>query len=135
MINSRNLDDLTPDTKAKAKALIAGCLLEGIDLIVTSTYRDYASQGALYDQGRKTIGKIVTNAKPGYSFHNHRVAFDVVPVVAGKAIWDDARLWSRIGAVGALAGLEWGGLWKFKDKPHFQNTGGHSIDDFLREHA
>ena len=127
MINSRSLDDLTPETKAKAKALAAGCLLEGIDIIFTSTHRDDESQNALYAQGRTKPGKIVTNAAGGTSYHNYRVAFDVVPVVNGKAIWDDGKLWARIGAVGKLAGLEWGGEWKFKDKPHFQNTGGLSI--------
>ena len=131
MINSRSIDDLTPETQGKAKALVAGCLLEGIDLIVTSTYRDFEAQAALYALGRKTLGKVITNADAGHSFHNWRVALDVVPVLNGKAIWGDDRLWARVGAVGALAGLEWGGLWRFTDKPHFQNTGGVSIAQFL----
>ncbi len=131
MINSRSLDDLTLETRDKAKALIAGCLLEGIDLIVTSTYRDNESQTALYAQGRTAPGKRVTKAQPGHSFHNWRVALDVVPVVNGKAIWSDDKLWERIGAVGELAGLEWGGNWDFTDKPHFQNTGGVTIAQFM----
>ena len=131
MINSRSLDDLTPGTREKAKALIAGCLLDGIALLITSTYRDNASQAALYAQGRSTPGHRVTKAKAGHSFHNHRVAFDVVPLVNGKAVWSDGSLWARIGAVGDLAGLEWGGNWDFEDKPHFQNTGGVTIAQFI----
>lgn len=135
MINSRNLDELTPETRDKAKALLAWCLLEGIDLLVTSTYRDDESQAALYAQGRTSIGHVVTNAKPGHSYHNWRVALDVVPVVAGKAIWNDNRLWARIGKIGVQVGLEWGGNWKFQDKPHFQNTGGVTIAQLLANRA
>jgi len=128
------LDDLTPDTRDKAKALIAGCLLEGIDIVVTSTYRDFESQAALYAQGRTTPGARVTKAGPGKSFHNYRVALDVVPIVNGKAIWNDDDLWARVGAVGELADLEWGGSWpRFVDKPHFQNTGGKTIAEFMAE--
>ena len=131
MTNSRNLDDLTRETRDKAKALIAGCLLEGIDIIVTSTFRDAESQAALYAQGRTTPGRKVTKAKPGHSFHNWRVAFDVVPIVNGKAVWNDLKVWQRIGAVGELAGLEWGGSWEFTDMPHFQSAGGVTIAQFL----
>ena len=134
MINSRKLDDLNAETRDMAEALIAGCLLEGVDLIVTSTYRDNESQAALYAQGRTKPGNKVTRAGPGRSFHNYRVALDVVPVVNGKAVWNDNKLWSRIGDIGESAGLEWGGAWSgFVDKPHFQNTGGRSIDVFSRE--
>ena len=133
MINSRSLDELTADTRDKAKALLAACLLDGIDLIVTSTYRDLESQAALYAQGRTAPGNRVTKAGPGRSFHNWRVAFDVVPVVNGKAIWDDVNLWTRIGKIGESIGLEWGGSWEFMDRPHFQNTGGKTIAQFMKE--
>ncbi len=131
MINSRSLDDLTPVVREKAKAFVAGCLLEGVDVLITSTYRDYASQAALYAQGRTEPGKIITRAMPGYSFHQHRVAFDFVPIVNGKPEWGDENLWAKCGAVGALAGLEWGGKWKFTDKPHMQDTGGVTIAQFI----
>ena len=133
-MNSRSLDELTPETRDKAKALIAGCLLEGIDIIVTSTYRSNESQAELYAQGRTTSGARVTNAGPGKSYHNYRVAFDVVPIVNGKAVWNDDDLWERVGAVGELADLEWGGSWtRFVDKPHFQNTGGLTIAQFMAQ--
>jgi peptidoglycan LD-endopeptidase CwlK len=133
MINSRKLEDLTPDTQEKCKAFIAGCLLEGIDVIITSTYRDNDSQASLYAQGRTKPGAIVTKAPAGYSFHNYRVAFDFVPIKDGKALWNDSRLWQICGDVADKADLEWGGNWKFQDKPHCQNTGGKTIQDFLKE--
>lgn len=130
MINSRSLDDLIPQAKERIEALIEKCKDVGIDLIVTSTYRDMESQQALYDQGRLTPGKIVTNAQPGHSFHNFRCAADVVPVVGGKAIWDDGELWQRIGAIGEACGLEWAGRWyTFKELAHFQYTGGMTIGE------
>ena len=129
MVNSRNIDDLMPETAAKCRALIEACKQDNIDLIVTSTYRDFASQNALYAQGRtpesKARGeKVVTNAKAGQSFHNFRVAFDVCPIVNGKASWNDMSLWARIGAHGKKAGLEWAGDWtKFREYAHFQEPG------------
>lgn len=132
MINSRKLEDLLPVVQEKVSAFLAACDAERIDLIVTSTYRDEASQDALYAQGRTSIGKIVTNAKAGHSFHNFRCAVDVVPIRNGKAVWStsgqDGLLWNRIGEIGESVGLEWAGRWKsFKEFAHFQYTAGHTL--------
>lgn len=44
-----------------------------------------------------------------------------VPVLDGKAIWNDEILWGKVGALGESVGLEWGGRWaRFPDRPHFQ---------------
>jgi peptidoglycan L-alanyl-D-glutamate endopeptidase CwlK len=128
MINSRNLDDLAPPAKQRALAFIAAASAKGIDLLVTSTYRDAESQDALYAQGRSTPGNVVTRAKAGQSWHNWRCALDVVPLVNGKAIWDDQALWKQVGEIGKSCGLEWAGDWKtFKEYPHFQYTGGLTL--------
>lgn len=133
MINSRKLDDLTPDTRAKAEAFLAACEAEGIDLLVTSTYRDHDSQAAIYAQGRTKPGKIVTNARPGWSWHNWRCALDVVPLRGGKPVWGtsgpDAALWRRIGELGEAAGLEWAGRWTglLREMAHFQNSQGMTL--------
>ena len=97
MINSRNLDDLVPPAKQRAEAFIAAAKARNIDLLVTSTYRDNESQDALYAQGRTAPGNIVTRAKAGQSWHNWRCALDVVPLVNGKAIWDDQAMWKQVG--------------------------------------
>ena len=128
MINSRNLDDLAPPVKQRAEAFIAAAKAKGIDLLVTSTYRDNESQDALYAQGRTTPGNVVTKAKAGQSWHNWRCALDVVPLVNGKAIWDDPALWKQVGEIGKSCGLEWAGDWvTFKEFPHFQYTGGMTL--------
>lgn len=132
MINSRKLDDLHPLVEYKATRLLGLAAEAGIDLLITSTYRDHESQDALYARGRTSPGPRVTNAAGGQSFHNHRIAFDVVPLRHGKPVWgtkgDDLLLWQNIGRLGELIGLEWGGRWKtFKDFPHFQYTGGRDL--------
>lgn len=128
MINSRSLDDLIPPAKQRVLLFIEAAKSKGIDLLVTSTYRDSESQAALFAQGRTAPGKIVTNANAGQSFHNWRCAVDVVPLVNGKAIWDDNALWLQIGKIGESCGLEWAGRWTtFKEMPHFQYTGGLTI--------
>lgn len=127
MVNSRKVSDLLPVVQAKAKAFIAKAKAAGIDVILTSTYRDRESQAALYNQGRTAPGRIVTNARPGQSYHQYRVAFDFVPVVNGKAAWNDLALFRRLGEMGESLGLEWGGRWKFRDLPHLQYTGGLTL--------
>jgi len=133
MINSRKLEDLHPKVKLMCEQFISECKLHNIDVIITSTYRDGASQDALYAQGRTTPGKKVTNAKAGQSFHNWRVAFDFVPIVGGKAIWNDNALWTKCGEIAESIGLEWAGRWKkFKEMAHCQFTGGLTLQDFQK---
>jgi peptidoglycan L-alanyl-D-glutamate endopeptidase CwlK len=129
MINSRSLDELISPAKMRVEKFIELCKENQIDLLVTSTYRDFESQTALYNQGRKTEGKIVTNANAGDSFHNYRCAVDVVPLLNGKPEWDGSNsIWAKVGALGKEAGLEWAGDWhKFKELAHFQYTGGKTI--------
>lgn len=130
MINSRNLDDLLPKVKSMAQEFIDECANQNIDVLITSTYRDIESQNALYDQGRTTKGKIVTNAKGGQSFHNWKCAFDFVPIVNGKAQWNDLTTFKRCGAIAKNVGLEWAGNWKtFPELAHCQYTGGLTISD------
>ena len=124
MINSRNLQDLDPEAREICEAQLAECHVNGIELIVTSTWRDMEAQTALYAIGRtiQLERRAVTNAKGGQSWHNYRAAWDVVPVVGGKPIWDATDpLWKEVIRIGKAAGAEAGAEWKtFKDPPHFQ---------------
>jgi peptidoglycan L-alanyl-D-glutamate endopeptidase CwlK len=136
MITSRDPKDLLPRTASKVNDLIKACKAVGIDLLVTSTFRDAEAQDALYAKGRTAPGAKVTNVKGGDSFHQYRIAVDVVPIIGGKCIWDDLSLWARIGTIGTQCGLEWGGYWKsFNDKPHFQDLAGYSLDQYKRGEA
>lgn len=131
MINSRKIEDLNPKVATKCDQFIKACAKQGIDVLITSTYRDAESQNALYAQGRTAPGKKVTNAKGGQSFHNWKVAFDFVPLVNGKAMWSDTALFTKCGEIAESVGLEWAGRWvKFKELAHCQYTGGLTLHDF-----
>jgi peptidoglycan L-alanyl-D-glutamate endopeptidase CwlK len=92
---------------------------QGVKLRITSGLRTYAEQNELYAKGRTSSGSVVTNAKGGQSNHNFGLAFDVVPIVNGKATYNYD--WDRIGRIGKSVGLSWGGDWaSFKDRPHFE---------------
>ena len=123
MINSRDIKELHPYVQGLCRKFIAECKKQGIDVLVTSTYRDKESQAAIYAQGRTKPGRIVTKAKAGQSWHNFRLAFDFVPIVNGKAVWNDARLFKRCRAIGESLGLE--GL-DF-EMAHLQARGGLTI--------
>ncbi len=131
MISSRKLEDLYPRVKERAEQFIYTCAEQGIDVIIVSTYRDEEAQAALYAQGRTSDGKRCTNAKPGWSWHNWRCAFDFVPIVNGKARWDDIHTFKRCGLIAESLGLEWAGRWEtFKEMGHCQYTGGLTLADF-----
>jgi peptidoglycan L-alanyl-D-glutamate endopeptidase CwlK len=134
MINSRRIQDLHPKVATMAMLFVEECRHEGIDLLVTSTYRDMESQAALFAQGRTTPGKIVTKARPGQSFHNYKVALDVVPLRFGKPVWNTSDpIWAEVVRIGKACGFEWAGDWKsFKEYAHFQYTGGLTLADFQK---
>lgn len=133
MINSRKIEDLNPRVAELCKAFIAECDKAGIDVIITSTYRDNESQNALYAQGRTLAGKKVTNAKAGQSYHNYRIAFDFCPIVNGKADWNNVANFTKCGEIAEQIGLEWAGRWKsFKELAHCQFTGGLTIEDLQK---
>lgn len=126
---SRKIMDLHPNLRPLAERFLDACHAAEIEVIITCTWRSMAEQAALYAVGRTAPGKIVTNARPGESRHNAMLngkpaaeAFDVVPIRAGKAIWDaQDPAWQTVGRIGLDLGLEWGGQWtRFREYPHFQ---------------
>jgi len=128
VISSRKIEDLDPKVAELCHRFIDACKTQGIDILITSTYRDFESQAALYAQGRTAPGKIVTNAKPGQSWHNWKCAFDFAPIVNGKIPWADASLFTKCGIIAESVGLEWAGRWKsFKELAHCQFTNGRTL--------
>lgn len=122
--------ELLPLVQQKLKEHKELCAKHGLFFNVTSTYRTIEDQDVLYKQGRENGGNIVTNAKGGQSYHNWRVAYDVVPILNGKNTYDEAVL-RAIGYFGTQVGLEWGGDFKtFPDLPHFQLSLGYATSDF-----
>lgn len=121
MIDSRKIEDLTPRMQVLCKSFIASCKAAGISVIITSTLRDNEKQAELYAKGRTTPGPKVTNANAGQSVHNFAEAFDFVPLVNGKADYNDLEKFKKCGAIGKSLGLRWGGdFTSIKDMPHFE---------------
>lgn len=127
----KKLQGVHPVVAAKARQLIEEAYREGINVIITQGLRTVEEQNALYAQGRTKPGKIVTNAKGGYSYHNFGLAFDFAILNPdGSVSWNVDEKWKRVAQIGKSLGLEWGGDWKdFKDYPHFQYTFGLSLAD------
>jgi len=106
---------------------------QGVSVEVISGLRSWQAQAALYAQGRTKPGPIVTNAKPGSSWHNYGLAIDLGLFKAGKYLDSSSptqadKLYAEIGKIAAKHGIEWGGSWvKFKDTPHFQVTFGKTL--------
>lgn len=113
------------------------------------TLRTFAEQDALFAQGRTRLfdanGKrlgVVTQAKGGQSIHNYGLALDIVLLVDKdkngtfeSASWDDktdfdgdrTADWMEVVNIFKKNGWTWGGDWtKFKDKPHFEKSFGHT---------
>lgn len=134
--DSRSIDDLDPRVAAQCRAHMAACAQAGIPIKLTFTFRSFETQDALYAQGRTKPGKIVTKAKGGQSLHNYKLAYDGVPIaLLALPNWGDTpehqketdRIWALYGKLAEQQGLEWGGRWKFKDRPHCQNTFGLTL--------
>lgn len=118
--SEKTIATLLPELRPLARALVQKAAATGIDIRVISGLRTYAEQDALYAQGRTAPGKIVTNARAGYSNHNFGIAFDV-GVFEGNQYLPESPKYAAVGALGRDLGLEWGGNWStFVDQPHFQ---------------
>ncbi|MGJ1420760.1 RHS repeat-associated core domain-containing protein [Sphingobacterium spiritivorum] len=129
VVSDKRIQGLHPAIRMQATDFIkeANANSSSTMIRVADGFRTYAEQDALYAQGRTASGSIVTKAKGGYSNHNFGLAFDIVGVTKGKT---DYNLdWKSLSTLGKSKGLEWGGDWKFKDMPHFQNMFGNGMKD------
>lgn len=108
---------------------------QGIQIRVVQSLRSWKEQAALYAEGRDANGsvvdesKVVTNAKPGTSWHNFGLAVDVAPFNEGIPDWNvNHPVWKQIVSAGESVGLTSGSGWRtFPDWPHFQMTGSYPV--------
>ena len=95
--------------------------------------RTWEEQAKIYAQGRTAPGKVVTNARPGYSNHNYGIAVDMGVFENGKYLDGSnpgkAEAFHREAAkIAEKYNIEWGGSWKsFKDYPHFEYRTGKTL--------
>ena len=137
----RDVEQLKPEIREKAKKLLYLCNREGIRVMVSETLRTPEVQKAYFAQGRKPlaevnrlrkeaglweIGEAEASQKVTWirtSKHIDGLAIDVVPLKPdGKPDWNASwAVWEAIGRLGEEAGLNWGGRWKgHTDCPHFE---------------
>ena len=119
--SAANIATLRPDAQIKAREWLLKCLEVGINVKIITGNRTYQEQAALYAKGRTAPGPKVTNAPPGYSWHNFGVGWDFVVFDAkGQPQWE-SPLMEKCGRIAESLGLEWGGSWtSFQDIPHIQ---------------
>ncbi|MGE7904855.1 peptidoglycan-binding protein [Peribacillus sp. NPDC094092] len=131
---------MNPVVKASALEMVERAYTEGIAVQISAGHRSMEEQAELYGRGRaysyngknySNVAKsIVTNAKPGQSYHNYGLAIDffIVSDDGKRAIWTVDSKWQRVAAIGKDLGFKWGGDWSsFKDYPHLEMTGGLSF--------
>jgi peptidoglycan L-alanyl-D-glutamate endopeptidase CwlK len=123
-ISEAHLADVHPELARRIRQLANKCLANGTIIRVTCGVRNWADQDDLYAQGRSEPGKIVTDARGGWSAHNFGYAVDIVPAdpafPAFVPDWNamDPR-WKMVLLVAKSCGLAEGAQWRtFPDKPH-----------------
>lgn len=108
-------------------------LAQGITIRVIQALRSWDMQQELWQQGRDINGnvidksKVVTDAPPGYSYHEFGLAVDVAPFdSSGKPIWNYAvspgkEQWAAIVSVAPEIQLFSGACFHaITDRPHWQ---------------
>lgn len=109
---------LHPKVQPLARLLIQKAAAQDMHFKITSGFRTYEEQDALYEQGRSKPGVIVTNARGGFSSHNFATAFDVTLFKGTEPVWDSVK-YVLLGSMGKQLGLSWGGDWSKPDEPHY----------------
>ena len=135
-ITEERIQKLHPSLRLEMKKIIDECNLNlkgRAQVRISHGLRTFAEQEALYNQGRTTPGKKVTNAKAGQSVHNYASAVDIVLIIDGKtASWNILKDWDYDGIadwdecvkIFAKYHYSWGGSWQsFKDFSHFEKIG------------
>jgi peptidoglycan LD-endopeptidase CwlK len=108
-------------------------------VVVIETIRQLVTQMAYYARGRMDtddvrsmfyaaklweLSDMEAKQKVTWTLKSKHIdgqAIDIAPIRNGRVWWGapDA-VWQRMGEIGKLNGLAWGGDWKNKDTPHFE---------------
>ena len=112
----------------------------GVDrVMIVETLRDLSTQMAYYARGRMVvsdvqamyaaaglwkIGESESRQKTTWTLdskHLRGEAIDIAPVKRGHVWWAAAHeVWERMGVIGEMHCLKWGGRWQHADGPHFE---------------
>lgn len=108
-------------------AALNTCHSQGLNVFLFEGLRTDDRQLWLYSQGRSSPGKIVTNAKPGDSWHRYGLAGDLVfRLKNGQWVWDGD--YEAVGKIMTAAGFYWGKHFPhFPELDHFEMTFGLTL--------
>lgn len=126
----RDLKELLPSAQTACKLFMGECKRQGLNVLITETYRSQARQDYLYAQGRTRPGKKVTWTKN--SRHTSRRAWDICKNVKGGE-YSDTEFFRKCGKVAEKLGIIWGGTWQSPDMPHFEIPTGWKGDVDMEE--
>ena len=132
------LELVAPSLAAKIRQVAEMMELASEPVRTIAGFRAWMAQERLWAQGRTQAGPIVTDARPGASWHEFGMAVDLGIIrLLGEPGWaPDDPAWQKLGNVGKTVGLFWGGDFVHNpDRPHFQLTGRFPIspDDEVRQ--
>ena len=120
-------DLIYPPFMEKVQAMLAELQQNGTEFWAISGFRTGGEQMALWTQGRTRPGPIVTYAKAMESAHNFGIAVDLCRdgFIERKGLQPDWRpdSYTPLQAACKKYDLEWGGNWRFPDRPHVQLPG------------
>ena len=145
------LSQLDLEFAAVVRKVLAACEVKGITMCPNSAARSPWEQAKLWRQSRSAgqiqaaqqqmrneaaswladvmdevgpqNGRHVTNALPGKSAHQHKLAVDCFWLLDGKAEWDDLTGYRIYATEAQSLGLTAGMFWtSFVDPPHLQHA-------------
>ena len=133
-LSEERLALINPILADKVRVLYNMLEAQGIVIRVVQGLRSWNEQQALYEQGRTTPGKIITNCPGGHSWHNYGLSVDIAPNDPSKPIWTpdwnaNHPNWKRMEDVARSIGFAVGADWRtYPDNPHIQMVGRFSAN-------
>lgn len=144
----KNIETLLPQVRENfTKFMLAAqaeAAKQGLQYVAINGCRTWDEQEKLYAQGRTSPGKIVTNARPGYSYHNFGLAIDCGVFKNGKYLdgskdKNDVKraqdFHSYIASTSIKFNLRWGGVFKIVDMPHYEYNTLTALNQLRAMHA
>jgi peptidoglycan LD-endopeptidase CwlK len=127
------LKEICPVLADRVRQAADSLLKQGVTIRVTQALRSWAMQQELWQQGRDINGKVIdkskviTDAPPGYSWHEFGLAVDVAPFDQdGKPMWNyvippGKAQWEAIESLAPEFHLFSGACFHtITDRPHWQ---------------
>ena len=113
----RDISELAPNAQRACNLFLEECKRQGLNVLITETYRSQERQDYLYAQGRTRKGNKVTWTR--YSRHTSRRAWDICKNLKGHE-YSDTEFFNKCGEIARSLGITWGGDWSTPDRPHFE---------------